>query len=566
MKEIRLVSRDSLLALAQTIEAAQRFEKLGYTPRIITMKTLGDIKLSAPLYAVANESTAKEGRAFFTKELDEALLQGRADVAVHSFKDLPTEPVPGISSPVFFSEHPAHDIIISTGPVPENLIIGTSSLRRIHQLRHVFPSAKIVNLRGNVVSRLSKLMAASNDINAIAIAAAGFQRLVNFCEVPVATYQNLLQPEALGNLQTDLDRLRTFLASPHTVLSLPSASFPTAPGQGVLAIQHRADFSELREAFLEHTRIAERVMIERDVMAELGVGCHAPLGVSAKRTGRTAYFSVSACLSRSVNLSGPSFEEPVFLKRIVTKNIKNLAHELMHPPKIVYWWGRENMLPTYASIRLVPVPAFTQSLLNDAKAKHSPHKYAAIFISSPGVFGWLRANPEYLQRPMFCAGSETARALKDEFPDFDAVYIEGARGFAAALPEMVKSADGELLWLGSAMGVERATRIGANRPVEFCAVYENISILPRSDFARGLQADAVHALTSAAAATAFVEFHKSLTVQLQVSCFGESAAEVCERSGVEISHLSSAMNFTEYLDEITGSIKQIYGAKTNATQ
>ncbi|HMY11146.1 MAG TPA: hypothetical protein PKC74_05965, partial [Turneriella sp.] len=265
-KEITLASRDSLLALTQTIEAAMRLEAAGFAPRIVSMKTAGDIKLNAPLYSVAQQSGNKEGRAFFTRELDDALLSGRADAAVHSFKDLPTEKVPGIGEPYFFCEEHGSDVLLlgektvmSTDGA--GLVIGTSSLRRIHQLQLVLPAARTVTLRGNVITRLEKLLAGENEINAILIAAAGLRRLTAFAEVPENRYAHLVVPAALEHIRRELARLAASEAARARAIELPERYFPTAPGQGVLALQLSAE-AEARYSgavaavYAEHQQIA----------------------------------------------------------------------------------------------------------------------------------------------------------------------------------------------------------------------------------------------------------------------------------------------------------------------
>mgnify|MGYP005853759961 CR=1 FL=1 len=203
-----------------------RLETAGFVPRIVSMKAAGDIKLNAPLYAVAAQPGAKEGRAFFTRELDDALLSGRADAAVHSFKDLPTEKVPGIGDPIFFCEEHGSDVLllgkhIALAPDGAGLVIGTSSLRRIHQLQLVLPRATTVTLRGNVITRLEKLLAGDDGINSILIASAGLRRLTGFAELPESKYAHLVPPAVLEHIRRELARLAASKAARERAIELP---------------------------------------------------------------------------------------------------------------------------------------------------------------------------------------------------------------------------------------------------------------------------------------------------------------------------------------------------------
>ncbi|HRP69365.1 MAG TPA: hypothetical protein PLY93_07525, partial [Turneriella sp.] len=341
-----LASRDSLLALAQTIEAAIRLEKVGFTPKIAALKTAGDLKLDSPLYRVADQGT-KEGRAFFTRELDDALITGRADAAVHSFKDLPAEKIDGISNPILFSETSTADILLSTDPLSlaeggKNYTIGTSSLRRIHQLGFAWPYAKTVTLRGNIVTRLRKLIEKHDSINAILIAEAGFKRMKEFMGIPVEKYAHFLDEATLEHLTIELEHFKTYLSQKLYTHALPESKFPTAPGQGVLAFQfsekERHKFTEhLDEIFPEHPRTAARALLERSVMTGLETGCHAPLGVSAHYTNGDT-FHVSLCFSKSTTTSPVGFANSVFIER-TTLSADALVDEVRRPFETIYWWG-----------------------------------------------------------------------------------------------------------------------------------------------------------------------------------------------------------------------------------
>src|SRR5437870_5160418 len=171
---MRLGTRGSALALWQANWAKSELEKRwpGLVVELVPIKTTGDKILDAPLAKIG-------GKGLFTKEIDEALLDGRIDVAVHSLKDVPFQLPEGIDFGAIPEREDSHDAFLSNGPtlqeLPKNAVVGTSSLRRQVQLRHRFPTLSLVTLRGNVDTRLRKL--GNGDFDAIILAVAGLKRL-----------------------------------------------------------------------------------------------------------------------------------------------------------------------------------------------------------------------------------------------------------------------------------------------------------------------------------------------------------------------------------------------------
>lgn len=556
-KPIVLASRDSLLALTQTIDAALRLEKAGFSPKIVTLKTAGDLKLDAPLY------NSKEGKAFFTRELDDALLAGKAHAAVHSFKDLPTEKVPGISDPVFFSETNGADVVISRDAIDlrrdaPRLIMGTSSLRRLHQLSIVYPGIRTEMLRGNIVTRLRKLVEGDRGINAILIAAAGIERMTHFSALDSESYAHFLDSSTAEHIAAELGKFREYLGSGIFSMPLHEEFFPTAPGQGVLALQlSDAAVKEfagtIQPAFPEHGKILSRVMLERGVMSGLNAGCHAPLGVSVFY-GTDKAHRVSLCYSRQTTTSPVSFSDTVFLRRQLSGSAAPLVREILSPFKTVFWWGLKDA-PVSDSLRILGVRAVQQAAIS-AKLPHTA--YESVFVASAAVIDWLRRNPPLLKTKIFAAGSETAAALKTALPGSD-VEVSG-RGFAAALAAM----PGPALWLGSKDGEARARKIAATYDaVDFLPVYENTP-LARDVIAENaalgdaaLGSETIHLITSAAAARAFTAFFGGKDFPV-VSCFGPSAADVFTEHGFTPYHVSDAETFGDYLEEIRGTTGQMH--------
>jgi hydroxymethylbilane synthase len=551
-KEIILASRDSLLALTQTIEAAMRLEMAGFTPRIVSMKTAGDIKLSAPLYAVAGHSGAKEGRAFFTRELDDALLSGRADAAVHSFKDLPTEKVPGIGEPIFFCEESGSDVLLLAADATlssdgAGLVIGTSSLRRIHQLQLVLPRAHTVTLRGNVITRLEKLLASDNGINAILIASAGLRRLTDFVAVPEQKYAHLLTPWALEHIRRELARLAASTAARARMIELPERYFPTAPGQGVLALQLSAAAEaryakEVAGVFTEHQQIASRVMQERRIMTELMTGCHAPLGVSALRDNDQR---IVACYSRKSTTEPVSFSDSVWFERQPGIDSAAFARELKLPLKTIFWWGFKAP-PEQSGLPLQFVPAVEQKPLDVPWSGTLPE---AVFVASPRAAEWVSAQEELKKLPLYAAGAETAELIRTLIPGASVAQTAG-KGFAAALAALTNQ-NLQLLWVGSADGEARARKAAEQFPAtRFLPVYRNVAVVPQH-----LDADqgALHVLTSAVAAEACLSWAKAAGRRdLLTCCFGHSAAEVVSAAGLNVYAVSEAPDFTTLIRELKG--------------
>lgn len=257
MREIIIGSRGSKLALWQSEWVKARLEALDpeVRVRIEIFKTQGDVRLDVPLSTIG-------GQGAFTKELEVALLDRRVDVAVHSLKDLPTFTPEGLSiTATPEREDPRDALVLRAGVVTQNAslkglaegaVVGTSSLRRIAQLKHLRPDVQIKDLRGNVDTRLRKLDAGEYD--ALILASAGLRRL-GFGERISAAIE------------------------PGEMLS--------AVGQGSLGIETRADDAETNAlaARLDDPRTRAAVLAERALLRSLGGGCQVPIAAHATVEG-----------------------------------------------------------------------------------------------------------------------------------------------------------------------------------------------------------------------------------------------------------------------------------------
>lgn len=261
MKTLRMGTRGSALALAQARQVARELERLhpDLTVEERIIRTTGDANQGQPLPQIG-------GKGVFTLEIEDALLSGAIDFAVHSLKDLPPTMPEGLClAAVPARENPCDALVLNdfnvpsgeTGDVPLKIlplgaVVGTSSLRRAAMLRNLRPDLNVQNVRGNIDTRLRKLH--EQGFHAIVLARAGINRL---------------GIEATASL------------------SLPESYFVPAPGQGALALQSRRDDLDSRQVLLALEDSATRAAIEaeRAIVASLNAGCSTPLGALARAAG-----------------------------------------------------------------------------------------------------------------------------------------------------------------------------------------------------------------------------------------------------------------------------------------
>jgi hydroxymethylbilane synthase len=249
---LTIASRGSQLALWQARWVGVKLSALGHECRIEIIKTTGDKITDVPLAKVG-------GKGLFTKEIEEALLDGRADLAVHSLKDLPTELPAGLTLAAVPEREDPHDAVVGRklADLPYGAIVGTSSLRRAAQLRRLRPDLIIESIRGNLDTRLRKLDDGQYD--AIVLAAAGLKRL------------------------GWADRIAEIL---------PPEIMCPAVGQGALAIETRASGTGWDAcAALNHAATHSAVTAERAFLRALGGGCQVPIGAHATVDGARLHLS-----------------------------------------------------------------------------------------------------------------------------------------------------------------------------------------------------------------------------------------------------------------------------------
>ncbi|MGH1358540.1 MAG: hydroxymethylbilane synthase [Burkholderiaceae bacterium] len=251
-QKLVIASRESRLAMWQALHVQERLRRLypQCEVSILGMTTQGDRILDKPLSEIG-------GKGLFIKELEVALLDGRADLAVHSLKDVPMDMPDGFSLAAIMAREDPRDAFVSSEyadleSLPDGARLGTSSLRRAAQVLAQFPRLKILPLRGNINTRMAKLDRGEYD--AIILAAAGLKRL-GFAE-----------------------RIRSIIPPP---LSLPAA------GQGALGIEIRRDREDMQAwlAPLVDARTTLEVTVERAVSRRLGGSCRVPLAAFCQPNG-----------------------------------------------------------------------------------------------------------------------------------------------------------------------------------------------------------------------------------------------------------------------------------------
>lgn len=246
MNTLRIGTRDSALALWQAREVAKALQAIGYQTELVEVKSAGDLDLSTPLNQF-------DGTGVFTKILDDALLQGKVDLAVHSLKDYPTQAPEGIHMAAVLERGAVEDIVVHNGNSdflePNNVIkarVATGSIRRIAQWKSRYPEHENPNLRGNVQTRLRKLK--EHNWDGAIFAKAGLERL-------------------------------GIIPENHQVLDwmIP------APAQGIVGITCLSADANLSNILqnINHPETALRAKVERDFLRTVEGGCSAPVGAFA---------------------------------------------------------------------------------------------------------------------------------------------------------------------------------------------------------------------------------------------------------------------------------------------
>jgi len=297
--KIIFATRPSALARWQTARVIQllQAEHPGLECNEYVITTTGDRVLDRPLPEIG-------GKGIFTSELEDALLSGKVDAAVHSLKDLPVEDTPGIVVAAIPEREAAHDVLVSAdgwtiSNLPEGARVGTCSTRRTAQLLARRPDLTILPLRGNVDSRVRKAL--TGEYDAIVLAQAGLTRL---------------------GLQAHISEV------------FPLEVMLPAPGQGALAVQCREDDAETRErlAAIHDPLTAAAVGAERAFLSNLGSGCSLPVAAFAEKNNGTIILTgavLSADGKQAIRLSAVDKEPHTLGERLAELVLERGAAELL---------------------------------------------------------------------------------------------------------------------------------------------------------------------------------------------------------------------------------------------
>lgn len=289
---IKIGTRGSKLALWQANFFAALLEEQGMESEIKIIKTQGDVVQHLGFDKL-------EGKGFFTKEIEDSLLSGEVDVAVHSLKDLPTQSPEGlVIAGLSDRANPSDTLVIRNESyredqlfkLPENATVGTSSQRRKALIRYYRPDVNTVDIRGNVPTRIQKLR--EQDLDALVLAQAGIDRT-----------------------GVDLTGLQ--------VLTLNPREFIPAPGQGIIAFQTREENVDLRKklATLTDKRLIETSNVERKILQMMGGGCHMPLGAYCAKD-QNGYLHVWSCFAER-------WEDPLYFFQYSSATDHELAETIV---------------------------------------------------------------------------------------------------------------------------------------------------------------------------------------------------------------------------------------------
>lgn len=504
---LRIATRGSHLALAQSRYIQQRIAGVPNAPptELVVIKTTGDINQTLSL---AETASTDQRKGLFTKEIEDALLEELADIAVHSFKDLPTKMFPGLEICAIPQRLESLDVLVfprvkkASDHLPylaAGSTIGTSSARRVSQLAFRFPQLVPVLLRGNVPTRISRLLEPGGP-DAILLSGAGIERLI--------------KDGTLGG-HVDISAFEMIAIAPE--LMVP------APAQGALAVQCRTGDTFVRDALQSiHDRDLEQIIkAERKILAGLEGGCHLPLGSHAEsftEAGRT-YMRLHVFLGKEAVQNRRSYSYQFVRAHRDTAHLSTLVlEEILRQYPIVLTGRKERCeelrakYPNTVSLPLIrtealPVPEGTGEKLRAGAS------VTACFFSVTGVRAAARIPELKLPGIQFaCVGSKTAKAVEEEFgqkplsgpgtgADLARLVLDRTFGMVAAF----QAEDGRDEFVEA---VERAgrplLRVPLYRTLPSDAAPEDLN-LPRGSFVTFASPSAFHAFFELAAQAAGTE-------------------------------------------------------------
>ncbi|MEM0362892.1 MAG: hydroxymethylbilane synthase [Sulfolobaceae archaeon] len=287
--KIRIASRGSQLSKKQVEMVGDNLRKLGIDYELVEVKTKADL--------FPNESLYKLGKGVFEKEVNEAVLRGEAEIAVHSMKDILTEFNPELEIFAVLERDPPYDILIADKPlakIESNAVIGTSSIRRRNFTIFIRPDLNLKELRGNVDSRIRKYLAREYD--GIILAEASIRRL---------------------GININYYRLDIY-------------DFTPEPNQGIIVIIGRKKDNHLKKIFREinHQDTLDEALAERAAISVIGGGCHSPIGILFRKEGKelfgiASYANEKKKISVTITKTGDPIAAGLELGKLLAREMKN---------------------------------------------------------------------------------------------------------------------------------------------------------------------------------------------------------------------------------------------------
>lgn len=528
---IKLLSRDSLLALSQTTNILFHLKQHNKAAQVITRKTKGDLNLNDPLYAMP-EKGSTQAKAIFIKELEDGLLRNEGDVAVHSLKDLPTELPSNLELSHVCLEEDDRDLIISKSSLDldnlDNLKVGTSSLRRIEQLREYLPKAVFKNLRGNVITRLEKLIA-TEDYDIIVLAAAGLKRLLlTKQQMEKPDFVALLSDEIKATMERDLDRLDKISNAGLSFYLLDSLCCLPAVSQGKLGLEIKKTNKHLKEeldqAFASDQDKIQEANTLRELLNVAEAGCHAAFGAKITEDRLDIYYKSEERTFRGY--------------RSLCHGLDPIVKELKNDALTILWTGADSEQFPVKQGKLLNLPLFQTKFANPPL----PTATKNLVIASKRILDFYDKCPVSADK-LFAPGPITAQTIKENW-GLSAEYPKTGLGIDYLSRENLLSLTKDVLVLGS-------KESDANHAAHFIKVYDNQIIQNITKPQMEPNRMVILALASPIAVQSAYE--NQLLDDYFLAVYGEKAKQLLESYGKKAYIYSDRGSLQEFMQTITFS-------------
>lgn len=525
---IKLLSRDSLLALSQTTNILFHLRQHNKAAQVITRKTKGDLNLNDPLYAMP-EKGSTQAKAIFIKELEDGLLQDEGDVAVHSLKDLPTELPDNLELSHVCLEEDDRDLIISKSPLDldnlQNLKVGTSSLRRIEQLREYLPKAVFKNLRGNVITRLEKLII-NEEYDIIVLAAAGLKRLLlTKQQMRKPEFVALLSDEIKTIMERDLDRLDKISKAGLSFYLLDTLCCLPAVSQGKLGLEIKKTNKDLKnkldEAFANDQEKIKEANTLRELLNVAEAGCHAAFGAKITKDRLDIYYKSAERIFRGY--------------RNLCHGLAPIVKELRNDELTYIWTGADPEQFHVEQGKLLHLPLFETKFTNP----QLPTTTKNLVIASKRILDFYEKCPVSADN-VYAPGPVTAQIIKEHWGVL-AEYPQTGLGVDYLYRENLISLPEDTLVLGS-------KESGAKQAALYIKVYENQIIQNITKPQIEPNRMVILALASPVAVQSAYENH--LLGDYFLAIYGEKAKQLLESYGKKAYIYSDRGSLQEFMRTI----------------